>query len=504
MKSTSFWTPQVERTALCFGVALLTYWCIAGSLVYYWPEAQAALIVGVTAGLIGSVWSAAACSGSAMVLGLLLGPHNMWRSSLPPEIPLLVAWVLLAATVAAVVALIVSRRLVAPRWLFWGVVALMVVNLWMTAATLDMMPRFNPSTGGPRPSVQAAIGGEPGSALNIDEYLYEWLLRSMKDGSGYYSAFSAARPAVVPGAVAPSSILNVREPTLYLALAAAPNPWIVIGAQLLLVTGAALGVTALVRDVVKLPLALPGVAAVLAIGVFLSSQVPLYAEAWAGPLALIALALVAASGRQARWRPLVVCAAAAALLAFLVRELAVFVVLAGLAGAWFAPAEQRSFRMKVWAGALALAVAGFAAHWWLAAPHLVGPTTAAVGAEGFAFLGGGPSFALSALVYGASEMFVVTYTAGLVPWLLAALGLIGAFLLPRPETRIMAVGTVFGILLTSLVAGNGAHDSLTGASRNYWGATSAFVMYGCVPVAFSLLRAARSSAPIPRRRLKKK
>jgi hypothetical protein len=375
-------------------------------------------------------------------------------------------------------------------------VALMVANMWWTVIEIDATPVYDVRTSMNTPPLSAAIEGDlTGILRQTDGYLFAWVRQQMRKGTGYYEAYAAARPATTPGTTGPTSVLNIREPLLYWAFAAAPNAWVIIGGLLALGTLTAVSSFVLLSDVVKLPVVLPAVAAILTFTVSIASTTTLlFAESWSGMLSLLVVVAVALSQRSPRWRTFVVVAAALALLAVLIREFAFFVVLAGLASSWFGAREERRFRTLVWGGALALAVVAYATHYVAALPHVV-HAVAGANQEGFGLFKGGIGFALTAFAFD-SHVFAYPFrVAEAVPYLLAALGVAGAVLLPTPQTRVVALGGIIPVFLAGLVAGNAAHMVGLTQSVNYWGIMMLFVVYACIPAVFSLMPAARVRRP---------
>lgn len=479
---------ELQRGVLCALATMLTYWCVSGALFAYGGEPQRAIIIGVVAGLVGGLWVALGCAVGASIVGALTGPLSLWaplQGSLGPWW----VWMFLAGAVAAGTVLLRQWQPSSAAWAFWGVIALMIVNMWVTTFAVMSIERTDAAGKVYQPTYRQLVGDMEAAPPRTDEELFVWVVGKMRSGTGFYDAFAQARPATLPGTNGPTSVLNIREPLLYVLLAASPSGWLSVGVLLFIASLAALGVVPLVRDVVRLPLALPGVAAVLSYAVIVINDMPLYTEVWAGLLCLISVALGAMSYRHRHWRLLVLASATVALTAFLVREIAGLALAVGLLAAWFADKEQSAFRLRVWAGALVVAIAAFAAHAIAAQHHLVQPNPALL-QEQFGFLRGGLGFAVDGLVHEAKAFYLAVGPANVLPYVLAILGIAGAWMIPARETRIAALGIIVAVFVLGLFVGN--HARTVEGNINYWGVISQFVLYAAIPLAFAAVPAARS------------
>lgn len=479
-----------QRAALCAAVAMLTYWGTSGALFLHFPEAQRAILVGIVAGLIGGAWTAGGSALGVGLVGMLTGPANIWGAAQYSGAPTSLLWVALGAAVAAGVALGRKAAPESARWVFWFAIAAMVVNMWTTVFEVAATPPYDEKTGTEYASVLQSLEGATNVPNNgVDEALYVWVVSKMRFGMPFYQAFAEARPAQVAGANGPSSIMNFREPLLFYVVKVAHDGRAVLGLLLSLATAAAVGLVPVLRRAVKAPVVITGVALVLTYATALATTVPLATELWAGLLCLIAVELTAASFWSSRWQALTAAAAGVALCAFLVRELVVFVLIAGLVSAWLADREQRRYRVAVWGGAFALAAAGYAAHAVAASRHVV-PAVAGRAAEGFTLFGGGPLYALQGLVYATQSLALAAGPGVLLPSALALLGLVGVLRLPSRDARIVASSLIAGVFAIGLIAGNKAHVA-AGGDVNYWGVAAQFVVYACVPLVFAFVPAAR-------------
>lgn len=477
-----------QRSAVAGLVALLMQWCTSGSLFFYVPEMQGALVVGIAAGLIGTEWVAAAVAAVAVMVGDITGPTNLWVGGGGLSVATL-GWAALAGVTAFGVSTVLRRRLVREVWVFWFAAGLIIVNAWASVIAVDSSRITDPTSGRIYSSIADSLTGDiNGPGANGDEKLYAWLIGKMRSGVGYYEAFAQARPTMSKGSNGPTGIFNFREPLFYTAVASAPSPWLVIGALLLLMSLVVVLAVPLVRDVVKMPVALPAMAALASYTVWVGIA-PLFTELWAGLLCLLAVELTALASRSTRWRLLVVASAATALAAFLVRELALAVLFAGVASAWFGPGEQKTFRIRVWAGAVALGMAGFAAHAIVASRHVVPVIKGAAAHEGLALFQGGIGYALSGFAYSAEVFQPRGGPEWLIVALLAVLGVAGTFMLPGKDVRVMTWAVLGSILLLGLLASNSAHTSE--GQMNYWNLTGQFLVFASISCVFAWLPVAR-------------
>jgi hypothetical protein len=413
-------------------------------------------------------------------VGLTVGPVEM--SFFPPKAPDRILYGMLATVIALAVAggvaFLVRRVPLSARWIAWAALAMLVANLWGTTLMLNRQPTFNPMIRQVVPPLNDQLKGQvPPGYEDSDHLLYLRYYQSVRAGESYYPSvrkhfieWSGGRP--------PNTVLNIRSPLVTYFWAALPGPtWIVI-AFLVLATVAVFMVPPFVSGVVKMPLAIPGAAALCAYFLFFPRQLLLLTtELWAVIPAMIALALTAVSLRSARWRELTVLAVALAALALMIRETLVFVPLAGLVGALAVKDEQRRFRVIAWSAGTATAGAFLAVHYWLAR-SIVERTSQYQG-----FASGGVSRMLEALTFATDHL-------GLGGWLaftLAALGLLGALLLRDLRVRLFALVATVTPLVAFLFVSNAALDTRTGTTFNYWGVAVVPLLYLCIPVAFSLL-----------------
>ena len=230
--------------------------------------------------------------------------------------------------------------------------------------------------------------------------------------------------------------------------------------------------------VAKTPLVLPACTAIAAYFVYIATSVFVFAqEPWAVVFALASLAAFALSVRSERWRLFVVASVAFAVAGLLVRETLIFLLLAGIASAFF-DREHRRFKLAAW-----LSGAGvFALAYWM---HFraVGPYFSHTPQPSQFTFGG-----LANLVSGLTFSPDLLGGAGLLAFALPLLGLLGAFLLPNRSMRVFALIATVGPLLTFLILANHARTALlSGPGINYWGATVVPLLYALIPVGIALL-----------------
>jgi len=208
-------------------------------------------------------------------------------------------------------------------------------------------------------------------------------------------------------------------------------------------------------------------------------------ELWAGQLVLVAFVLFALSLRMDRWRWWLGLAVAVAVLAFLVRELAGTLFIAGLVAAWLGPADRRRWSIVAWVTGGLVAAAGFVAHAAASQPFLTG-------APGMELWGrGGLEFAMRGLTFN-----TLAFGAGIAT-VLAVLAYTGAALLPDVQRRAFALVILVTPMILFLFVGNGAVDPLTDAPVNYWSESFIPSAYACIPAVFGLIPGA-----VPGARLK--
>ena len=212
---------------------------------------------------------------------------------------------------------------------------------WLSAASAATAP------GPSGPSLAQELTPEPAmTATTTDEGVYLTYVRRLQSGQAYYPmvarTLTQGNAVRVGGRVDRSRPTSFRLPTLYALLAALPPYGIsLVLAMMALGSAAAVAAFALASRFAPPALALLGA---LAVAVFYYGEATRYAllgtEPWAGGLILVAASL-AVWAPETRTPLLAHCAAAAAALAAAsLRELAAPFVLLGLAAS-LRPAEDR-------------------------------------------------------------------------------------------------------------------------------------------------------------------
>lgn len=438
------------------------------------------------AALVAAVGSAA---GSAALFGLSsLG----WRflTVWPAFVPGVIA---VSAAVAAGGAL-AMRSASLHRILFAGAVLLVVLAAWDGGLGRATTPAADGST------VLSLHAGTPALGPDTrDEQVYLLTVRRLQSGQPYYPAVRdtlLAANEVRGGKVDPASPLSYRPPTLYWLLSKLPDdPMSLVIATLAFGTLVAGAATLLAATFVEPPLALLAGVAVLGlyVGEVLGATL-LYAEAWAGGLALVGIALLALDrGRRvgaATWGAVTFVLAAA-----LMRELAVAFLLLGLAAAVFVPAQRARRGWLPWAVGLAAWACLFGLH--VAAVRAAVAGVAPVAADAAVPWLHPDGLGLVAGLTRLSRDLAVQQP---VAWLLLAFAALGALLAPRERLmRVMLAGTVLGgAAVVAILHPPGVTDT-PGLPPGYWLAVVLPVLLACTPLAFALLPGARARAIEPER-----
>ncbi len=99
------------------------------------------------------------------------------------------------------------------------------------------------------------------------------------------------------------------------------------------------------------------------------------------------------------------------------------------------------------------------------------------------FRAGGLAWVLNALRYATDHLG----SGGWFALALAALGLLGAALIPELQLRLLVLLSTTVPLAAFLFVANTAVDDRTGITKNYWGAAVVPLLYACIPFVFALL-----------------
>lgn len=465
-----WWPSCLRRDAGVVATALLTYAAVQGGLFYVAPHAQAAVLVGLVAGLASPSRSrSAVCGFIAFAMGAMLLPGAPWSPS-GPAVALLGG--LGAALVAALSRAVLSAR---PGWRRTALglaVMLVIVNMWSTTLVVDGASQSAPG-GVLVPPLPAVLNGAlPAHLQSTDDALFHAVRQRVLGGTPYYLAyartFEEQNPFGIPW------VFGFRMPTLFRLFALVPSPTASVVVLLLLATAAIASVLFLHRDSQRLPFVVPACGALAAYALaFTTSTAILYPEPWAAFFGLISLGAFAVSsaarGRAASVAMLV--SAACALFGALLREPMAIMLAAGLAAAAGAAAGRRT-RLAVWGGASLLFALAYATHLLAVRPFVSYSWKHATF--------GGLSHVVAAFEYGTMLLGYGTW----LPLLLAVLGIAGAFALTDVRVRIFATATVCLFLAVFFLVSNDGRTA-GGGTWNYWGAMLDPLLYALVPAALS-------------------
>jgi hypothetical protein len=180
-------------------------------------------------------------------------------------------------------------------------------------------------------------------------------------------------------------------------------------------------------------------------------------------------------------------AAAAALAAMLVREIAVSFALVGLA-ATLSDSRARAARLwQPWLVALAVGGLAYVAHVVAVMPWLVQMPGAAL----FSWFYPDGSGAIGGVMRTASFLSA----PGVIAAVLVILGIIGSLVAPssRPQRVLLATTTIGAVVITALAHPPGI--GLNGQPPAYWYDLAAPATLACAPLALTLLARMRSDRP---------
>jgi hypothetical protein len=473
---------DVSAALACF----VTVVAAAGGLVSFYVGLQLAVLGGIVAGVVAaSPARAAAVAALAAGAGTFVG-SLVYFSVIGPTSGVQWMHVAIATFGAAAIAFGV-RTLVrsvkpAPLALCVLAIALLLGNMWWTALSLDFQRTLDPSTRAINPPLIERLAQQPSYAVSrSDNLLYASVARAVHDGAPFYPSFRTAFEGLYHEA--PSSPTNFRFPLLSYVWGALGGPG-VLWAYLVL---ASLGVVAAAygaSQFVKLPLVIPGCALLaayfLAFGVSVTVFTP---EIWASVFALVSFAAYALATRSKRWRAAVGVAVAGAVLAAIVKEVLVYVLIAGLASSFAEKDEEKRFRLIAWGSGLALVVVALGIHYLIARGYVDAHSAYKQ---------------LSAGSFGnvvAGVIFSTEYLGqGWLPISAAIASIAGASLIPDRRLRVNLLACMAMPLVAFLLFSNSALSE-TGAMLNYWGAAVAPLLFACTPLAFQLVPGgARKSA----------
>lgn len=479
---------ELGWTAASFLGGLMTSFAVTGGLVLFFPGVQAALLVGLVVGMLApnprrAAWIATA----ATVVGWVLGPSSAWGMTHPWSLVHRIGG-LLAAAVALAVAVAVAfftSRYSGPRrrrfCLSCVGVGVIVANLWLTAFTVASLPSYDPRMQAVVPSFFEQLEGDvPLEFRGSDEFFFLKVRERQALGVRYYEAYTQTAASHFGSEDKLSSSVHVRMPTLFWMLHWLPshNVWIVIW-YLLLCSAAIVAVPAVSSQYVRVPLTLPAAAAVASYFLFFAVQLNiLYTEPWAAAWAVIAVALLVFSRTTRYVRSAVVLSVVAATIAVLIRELMVFLPVAGFLTAVQTPGKNRRFGMLAWGASLAVFITAYVLHVLAVRPHIASGdwVTKYLSSGGVRNLWASLSYG-SPLFGGKGALLVA----------LGVLGLIGMASIADRSVRVFASWCLQLPLLGFLLVGNDAVATVGGTQVNYWGATVQPLLLAFAPTVFGWL-----------------
>lgn len=473
--------PRTHAGSLVLGfevalvAATLMYLVSAGGLLHFAPLVQIGLLVGAVAGSLAPNASlAAGAAGGAFAAGVACGaPRQLDVSqSSVAGVPVMV----LAGVAGAVAVSMAVRRRHVSEWMVAGaLVAVLVVNALATTIALDSKPWLWKQTLVQR--IQAS-----GKVVTDDDLYREVRLR-VRSGDAYYVSVRTLFRSNPRWHGDPPSAVSYRSPLMFAIWAVLPGDgWGVIALGMLFAVAAGVLTLWLGSMAVSPVLAVPAVAAVEAYLLpFNTTTRILYTEQYAVVLALASVAaMIHAAGREGR-RAVVWVAVAASLAAAatVIRELMVFVLIAGLVASVVRRSPSRRSRVAAWCAASAVTAAYYSFHLSLAR------SAGVAGQSAQAWVRPGLAHLLLALQWSDPCLSI---TGALLP-LLAALGLTGALAVrDRPLRLFLAATCVVPLIAFTLFFSGGTMPD--GSSVNYWGTIVMPILIALGPWAFSRLPAA--------------
>jgi hypothetical protein len=457
-------------------------------------------VAGLVAGLGARRWWSAALVGAA---GVIVGFAAASVTSNPPWAPGF-PWLADALQTAAVAALLgglvawlVHARETLSR-VFSAIAVLVICGvMFYSALSLASIPIPVHGTAEMRPSLEQLSGNPAYQPSMSDDDLFLIWVNHLRAGESYYPM--EFQSLVDANAARPESPLNIRSPfsyrppTLYVLLSLLPASGFALLTAMML--ACSLGVVCaylLAREFVPVSLALASAIVLAAMLSGYGTMNLLDAESWAGIAALASVtAFVMARRRPAHERALQLAAVALAVLATALRELMAPLLVLGLIATLTTAETRRSRAWIAWAGGLAVAVAGLAAHWLAAARTFAGYSGRDVAGSWVSANGAG---LLGALKYAAVHAWVLPA----VCWVLLALGAFGSVIASRDlPTRVVLGGVALGGPL-ALVFVHPPGETTTGVAPGYWGDMVIPVTWACTSLALTWLasrQAAENTTP---------
>jgi hypothetical protein len=458
--------------AACAG--LLTYVTSATSLalVGVLGAAQVGFLVGAVVGMVArSVRSALAASAICVVVGVAVFPPWFYRGELATLLLLLVVGVGVSGGVRAAI----ERELVRPGLVAVVTVGLAIACMLLVASSIATSP--DPGAGGMSELQQ--VSKRPGLGDKwTDSKFYQVVVWKMRDGTSFLTAFKTAYRENPSWRNDPFSVFAVRPPLMFYFWKSLPDPWSASAFWALLAL-VCLGMVMAPVIAARSVSSVVGVAGAMALadyvlGFAFKPGLLFMFEPWAGAFAVLVLGMFAlATGGRGWGRGLMVAAAALAVVTALARELMVFLLIAGLMAAFFAPKDRRRFDVTVWASALV----GFGVIWAVELASASAIVKATVPMSRLWFAHGGLSNLVSGLV-------IQTWAVGgaWVSVALVLLGIAGAAVQRDRQLRVFALAAVLMPLVGFLFVGTNASSAARGP-YNYWGAIVLPLLYVLAPAA---------------------
>jgi len=470
---------------------LLTYLAAATgmALAGFLGALQVGLLVGIVVGLVSpSVRVSLAAVVVSLGVGVVVSPPWFQEGQ-----PLTLAVLLVVAlAVAAGARVVVDGGQLRPSMLV-GVGLLVAAGCLLLVASGIASSPSDKYDG--RTELQELARRPVAGQLWGDSEFYRAVVWHLRDGEPFLTAFRSAYHENGRWNRDPDSMLGVRTPLIYEFWRVLPGEWPVTALWVLLgLTCAAMLLSPVVISGAVPPALSIASATGLAAYVFGFAVMPttlFLSEIWTGVVGVFVFALFARARREGASRWWMVSAAAVACLAAFARELMVFLLVAGLLAAFFAPRERRRFDMAAWALPLLIALGAWVVH-LMAARAIITP----VASVGFAWAKhGGIGNLLSGLT--SSTWFVGSTW---VPITIALLGIAGAAALPDRQYRAFALAAVCMPLVGFLFVGTDAVLRGSGIAFNYWGAIVVPALFVLAPASLGWIpgmraRGAASLAP---------
>lgn len=377
----------------------------------------------------------------------------------------------------------------ARRWLLIGAVGIAVVGGGSAAIAAANAPDMFGSRPGLTLSGWMATAPDLARHRDADLYLREYQL--VAQGRSYYDAVFAARIEADPTHTpSKDGAVRFKLPTLLWLWARSPfTPFVTLsGGLLVLAAVAAFSAFALGQRIGHPSLAAAcAVAVAVYISAYAGSTTVTFSEPWAAVAVLLSAAAWANHLAHKADRAWLITAVLAGLLAALMRELAVFVLVAGLVSALTLSGHRRRVGLAAWGSALAAFFVAYAAHILRLGGRLFGGDAAV-----------SQWTRLSPLRQLAIAQQGDRFLLGLA-WLsvaVVALALVGALFSPLPGWRGFAIfAAVLPVFVFSLVGPTGT--LAPGAPQvplGYWGILVKPLLWAMLPAAVYVMWPARATA----------